>query len=61
MPRSFMPVLPERHPPTLWPTPQHDLTPMELAIQICEQENRILKNIVVSLSEIILNNVIGRR
>jgi hypothetical protein len=34
---------------------------MKLAIEAFEQENRILKNIVVGLSEIILNSVIGRR
>jgi hypothetical protein len=35
--------------------------PMELAVEACEQENRMLKNIVISLSEIILNSFISRR
>jgi hypothetical protein len=34
---------------------------MELAVEVCERENRVLKKIVISLSEIILNNVISRR
>ncbi len=34
---------------------------MEFAIEVCEQENRMLKNMVVSLSEIILNTVIGTK
>lgn len=61
MPRSLIPAAPERHPPSLWPPERGDLTRMELAVEACEQENRMLKNIVVRLSEIILNNVIGRR
>jgi hypothetical protein len=34
---------------------------MELAVEVCERENRMLKNLVVSLSEIILTAAIGRR
>jgi hypothetical protein len=35
--------------------------PMEPAVEACAQENRMLKNIVISLSEIILNSFISRR
>jgi len=34
---------------------------MEFAVEVCEQENRVLKNLVVSLSEIVLNTVIGKK
>jgi hypothetical protein len=47
--------------PTLWPLPPDDRTPMEIAIEAGEQENRALKNLVVSLSEIILKNVASKR
>ena len=45
--------------PTFWPPRPNDWTPMEFAIDICEQENRALKILVISLSEIILNTTIG--
>lgn len=47
--------------PTLWPLLAEDRTPMEIAIEAGEQENRALKNLVVSLSEIILKNVASKR
>jgi hypothetical protein len=59
--RSLIPTFPERHSPTLWPPRRDDRTPIELAVEVCERENRRLKTLVVSLSEIILNNVISRR
>jgi hypothetical protein len=34
---------------------------MELAVEVCDRENRMLKKLVVSLSEIILRTVISRR
>jgi hypothetical protein len=55
MPRSLIPAAPERDPPTLWPSRQNDRTRMELAFEASEQENRMLKNIVISLSETIFN------
>ena len=61
MPRSLIPAAFERDPPTLWPPRRNDRTRMELAVEVYEQENRMLKNIVISLSEIILNNVIRGR
>jgi hypothetical protein len=61
VPRSLIPDFPERNSPTLWPPKQNDLMPIELAIQICEQENQTLKTLVVRLSEIVLNSVIDRR
>jgi hypothetical protein len=61
VPQSLISNGSERSPPTLWqPRPKH-WTPVELAIQVCEQENRALKNLVVSLSEIILSSVIGKK
>jgi hypothetical protein len=56
--RSLIPTVPERRSPTLWPPWR---MPMELAVEACEQENRMLKNIVISLSEVILNSFISRR
>jgi hypothetical protein len=61
VPCSLNPTVPERNSPTLWPLRPNDRTPMEFAIEVCEQENRMLKNMVVSLSEIILNTVIGKK
>lgn len=61
MPRSLNSTVPERNSPTLWPLRPNDRAPMEFAIEVCEQENRMLKNLVVSLSEIILNSVIGKK
>ena len=61
MPHSRSPVGPEKHFPTLWPPEPNELTPMESAIDACERENRALKALVVSLSEIILGAVIGKK
>jgi hypothetical protein len=61
MPHSRFPVDPEKHFPTLWPPESDDRTPMESAIDACERENRALKDLVVSLSEIILSAVIGKK
>jgi hypothetical protein len=47
--------------PTLWPLPPEDKTPMEIAIEAGEQENRALKSLIVSLSEMILKDVTSKR
>ena len=61
MSRSLIPTIPERRSPTLWPPWRNDRMPMELAVEACERENRMLKNIVIGLSEVILNSFISRR
>jgi hypothetical protein len=50
-------LTPKRNSPTLWPQGSNDLTPIEFAVLLCEQENRALKKLVASLSEIILKTV----
>jgi hypothetical protein len=45
--------------PTLWPPQPKDWKPIEFAVQVSKRENRALKNLVVSLSEIILKDIIG--
>jgi hypothetical protein len=52
--------VPERSPPTLWPAPLNDTTLMEIAIEACKEERRILKNLAVDLSEIILKTLVGK-
>jgi hypothetical protein len=59
VPHSLISTVPERNSPTFWPLRPNDWTPMEFAIDLCEQENLALKNLVVSLSEIILKTMIG--
>jgi len=61
VPRSLIPTGPETHAPTLWPSHLNDRTPIELAVETCERENRVLKNIAINLSEIILNDIISKR
>lgn len=53
--------LPERNPPTLWPLFSRDASPMEIAVEACKQERRVLKNLAVELSEIILRNLMGEK
>jgi hypothetical protein len=60
MPQPIITNVPERSPPTLWPVPLNDATPMEIAIEACEEERRILKNLAVDLLEIILRNLVGK-
>jgi hypothetical protein len=57
VPNHFIPKTPERNSPTLWPQESNDLTSVEFAVLLCEQENRALKKLVASLSEIILKTV----
>jgi hypothetical protein len=51
----------EPRPPTLWPPPPEDATPMEIAVEARKEERRVLKNLAVDLSEIILRNLMGRK
>jgi hypothetical protein len=60
MPQRVITNVPERSPPTLWPAPLNDATPMEIAIEACKEERRVLKNLAVGLSEIILRNLVGK-
>jgi hypothetical protein len=59
VPHSLISTVSERNPPTLWPHPPDDDTPTELAIEVWERENLVLKKLVVRLSEIILKTVIS--
>jgi hypothetical protein len=61
VPHSPISNIPVRDSPTLWPPQPHDWIPIEFAVRVCEQENRALKNLVVSLSEIILKDIIGSK
>jgi hypothetical protein len=59
VPRSPIPNTSVRNAPTLWPPQPNDWKPIEFAVRLSEQENSALKNLVVSLSEIILKDIIG--
>jgi hypothetical protein len=50
-----------RRSPTLWPRSPNDRTPTEFALEVSEEENRALKKMVVGLSEIILESVVGKK
>jgi hypothetical protein len=54
---SFIFSIRKREPPTLWPLPPREWTPMEFAIEVFEEENRLLKIMVVSLSKLILGTM----
>jgi hypothetical protein len=60
MPQPIITDVPERNPPTLWPAPLNDATPMEIAIEACKEERRVLKNLAADLAEIILRNLVGK-
>jgi hypothetical protein len=51
----------QRNSPTLWPLHPDERTPMELAVEAYEEENRALKTLVISLSEIVLRTVVGKQ
>jgi hypothetical protein len=59
MPHSLVSTTPERNSPTLWPLSPDEGTSIELASKAFEEENRALRYLIVSLSEIILNDVLG--
>lgn len=50
-----------RNPPTLWPAHPHDATSAEVAVEACKEERKVLKDLAVDLTEIILRNLIGRK
>jgi hypothetical protein len=60
VPYSLISTIPERNSPTLWPLSSDERTSIESAIRAWEEKNRVLKNLVVRLSEIILNDVVGK-
>jgi hypothetical protein len=51
----------ERHPPTLWPAWPNEKASIEFAIEARGEENRLLKLLVVRLSEIILSDVTDKK
>ncbi len=51
----------EHDTPTLWPLQSSDWTLMEFAVATCREENRALKNLVASLSEIILKTFFDKK
>jgi hypothetical protein len=50
-----------RRSPTLWPRSPNDRTPADFALEVSEEENKVLKRMVVSLSEIILESVVSKK
>jgi hypothetical protein len=50
-------MITERSPPTLWSMSLDDEVRMKLALEGLENENRRLKDLVISLSETILRNI----
>ncbi len=50
-------MITEGSPPTLWPSSRDNEIGMKLALACLKEENRRLKEIVVSLSETILRNI----
>ena len=60
MPQPVITNVPERNPPTLVPLPRNDAKPMEIAIEACKEERRVLKNLAADLAEIILRNLVGK-
>jgi hypothetical protein len=61
VPHSFIFTVPEPNTPTLWPPGPNERTPLESAVEAREEENRALRSLVVSLSEIILKTVTGKK
>jgi hypothetical protein len=61
MPHSLVSATPARNSPTLWPLSSDERTSIEFAAKAFEEENRVLKYLIVSLSEIILNDVLGNK
>lgn len=51
----------ERHSPSFWPLHPEETTSDDSALESIEEENRLLKRMVVSLSEIILESVVGKK
>jgi hypothetical protein len=47
--------------PTLWPIRPHDITLTEFVLEASEEENRVLRKMVVGLSEIILESIVSRK
>jgi hypothetical protein len=54
VPHFLFTFVPKRSSPTLWEIPPE--TPEELEVWAYEEENRVLKNLVITLSEFILRD-----
>jgi hypothetical protein len=61
MTHSLISTALKRYSPTLWPLHPNDRTLTEFALEVSEEENRILKKMVVGLSEIILESIVGKK
>lgn len=61
MTRSFISAAAEGHSPTLWLASPKDRTLIEFVLEASEEENRVLKKMVVGLSEIILETFAGKK
>jgi hypothetical protein len=49
--------LPERSVPTLWPPSLNDEVRMRAAFEVLEKENKLLKDLVIRLTETVLKSV----
>ena len=51
----------DRVSPTLWPLHSNDTTPTEFALEVSIKENKLLKKMVVDLSDILLELIVSRK
>jgi hypothetical protein len=58
---SLIFVASDRHAPTLWPLDSNDRTPTEFILEDSIKENKLLKKMVVNLSDIILEFVVSKK
>ena len=61
MSHSLIPIPSERSPPTLWPPASEDAKPTEIAVEVCKEEGKVLKDLAVDLLEIILRNLVDKK
>ena len=58
---SLIFVTSDRHPPTLWPLDSNDRTLTEFKLEDSIKENKLLKQMVVHLSDIILEFIVSKK
>jgi hypothetical protein len=58
---SFFSMTSDRDSPTLWPLHPDNMTPTELALEVSIKENKLLKKMVVDLSDILLELIVSRK
>ncbi len=61
MTRSFISAAAEGRSPTLWLARPKDRTLIEFVLEASEEENKVLKKMVVGLSEIILESFADKK